>query len=239
MSWHLKGTYFETCSCELMCPCNFSFDHGATYDYCRVSVERAPIEVVEEGLRPSVRIRNAIDFEIEDIVRFGIETGEPARLTGVFHLAGSELTAAEAKRSQISAFGIEYVGCSVLSLAATGLRCRDRKFHGGVERLVEPVAQRFISVVAHFSAVRPRRLPRASRGRPAGRLPYTVEAAVQDSDSAAIGRVSRSSRLILVSPANGYPVLAGSTKSPVGFSAGRTWRNAYAAAAAPRKSARK
>ena len=39
MSWHLKGTYFETCSCELMCPCNFSFDHGATYDYCRVSVD--------------------------------------------------------------------------------------------------------------------------------------------------------------------------------------------------------
>jgi hypothetical protein len=21
-----------------MCPCNFSFDHGATYDYCRVTL---------------------------------------------------------------------------------------------------------------------------------------------------------------------------------------------------------
>src|ERR687897_178587 len=128
-----------------MCPCNFSFDHGATYDYCRVTlvfdiaageiegidvsgrtvaviadtpkvmtegnwrlgmfvdegatdeqaekltavfggqkggpmtglapligevlgVERAPIEVVEEGLRHSVRIGSAIDFEVEDIV---------------------------------------------------------------------------------------------------------------------------------------------------------------------------
>ena len=38
MSWNLKGSYFETCSCELMCPCNFSFDHGATYDYCRVTL---------------------------------------------------------------------------------------------------------------------------------------------------------------------------------------------------------
>ena len=38
MSWSLKGSYFETCSCELMCPCNFSFDHGATYDYCRVTL---------------------------------------------------------------------------------------------------------------------------------------------------------------------------------------------------------
>src|SRR5262249_22328416 len=38
MSWSLEGTYFETCSCELMCPCNLSFDHGATYDYCRVTL---------------------------------------------------------------------------------------------------------------------------------------------------------------------------------------------------------
>jgi len=38
VSWSLKGSYFETCSCDLMCPCNFSFDHGATYDYCRVTL---------------------------------------------------------------------------------------------------------------------------------------------------------------------------------------------------------
>ena len=38
MSWNVKGSYVETCSCELMCPCNLSFDHGATYDYCRVTL---------------------------------------------------------------------------------------------------------------------------------------------------------------------------------------------------------
>ena len=38
MSWNLKGSYTETCSCELMCPCNLSFDHGATYDYCRATL---------------------------------------------------------------------------------------------------------------------------------------------------------------------------------------------------------
>jgi len=194
MAWNLKGTYFETCSCELMCPCNMSFDHGATYDYCRVvlvfnitegeiegtevsglkvaaiadtpkvmtdgnwrlgmfvdenatdeqmekltavfggqkggpmealaplvgemlGVERAPIEIVEEGLRHSAKIGNAIDFEIEDIVPFGVETGEPVRLVGVFHPAGSELTAAEAKRSNIDAFGIRYEGKTGLSHA--------------------------------------------------------------------------------------------------------------------------
>jgi hypothetical protein len=194
MSWSIEGTYFETCSCELMCPCNLSFDHGATYDYCRVTlvfriregqiegtnvsgrtlaviadspkvmtegnwrlgmfvddgtsdeqmekltgvfggqmggpmaglapligevlgVERAPIQVVEDGLSHSVRIGDAIDFEIEDIVPFGVETGEPAKLTGIFHPVGSELTAAEAKRSSISAFGIEYEGKTGLSSA--------------------------------------------------------------------------------------------------------------------------
>jgi hypothetical protein len=80
-----------------------------------LGVERAPIEVVDDGLRHSVRIGDAIDFEIEDIVPFGIETGEPVRLTGMFHPAGSELTAAEAKRSKISAFGIEYEGKTGLS----------------------------------------------------------------------------------------------------------------------------
>ena len=178
MSWHLKGSYAETCSCELMCPCNFSLDHGATYDYCRVTlvfniregeiegtdvgglkvaaiaetpkvmtegnwrlgmfiddratdeqaekltgvfggrmggpmaglvplvgemlgVERASIEVVDDGLRHSVRIGDVIEFEIEDIVPFGIETGEPVRLVGMFHPAASEFNAAEAKRSKI------------------------------------------------------------------------------------------------------------------------------------------
>ena len=192
MAWSLKGNYFETCSCELMCPCNMSFDHGATYDYCRVTlvfdvkegeiegtdvsgrtvaviadtpkvmtegnwrlgmfvddgasdaqveelaavfggqkggpmaglvplvgevlgVERAPIEVLEDGLRHSVRIGDAIDFEIEDIVPFGIETGQPVRLVGVFHPVASELTAAEAKRSSINAFGIQYEGKTGLS----------------------------------------------------------------------------------------------------------------------------
>jgi hypothetical protein len=194
MSWSIEGTYFETCSCELMCPCNLSFDHGATYDYCRVTLvfnirkgviegtdvsgrtlavigdspkvmtegnwrlgmfvddgtsdeqlqkhtgvfggqmggpmaglapligevlgfERAPIEVVEDGLSHSVRIGDAIDFEVQDIVPFGVETGEPARLTGIFHPVASELTAAEATRSKISAFGIEYEGKTGLSSA--------------------------------------------------------------------------------------------------------------------------
>ena len=194
MSWSLTGNYVETCSCELMCPCNMSFDHGATYDFCRVTlvfdiregevdgtdvagmkvaaiadtpkvmtdgnwrlgvfvgeeasdeqmdklvkvftgqlggpmaglaplvgkvlgIERARIEVQDEGLRHSVRVGDVIDFEIEDIVPFGVETGRPVRFDGMFHPVGSDLTMAEAKHSKINAFGIAYEGKTGLSKA--------------------------------------------------------------------------------------------------------------------------
>jgi hypothetical protein len=80
-----------------------------------LGVERTPIEVREDGLRHAVRVGDAIDFEVEDIVPFGVESGEPIRFNGMFHPVGSDLTMAEAKRSQINAFGIEYEGKSGLS----------------------------------------------------------------------------------------------------------------------------
>jgi hypothetical protein len=192
MAWNLDGTYFETCSCDVICPCTASMSLGATHERCRVTLvfhvvdgnvdgtdvsgltvaavadtpkvmtegnwrlgviideaasdeqaeklgavfggqlggpmaavgpligenlglERAPIEVQEDGLRHSVRIGDAIDFEVEDVVPFGVESGEPARLVGIFHPAGSELTIAKATRSDIDAFGIEYEGKSAFS----------------------------------------------------------------------------------------------------------------------------
>jgi hypothetical protein len=80
-----------------------------------LGVERLPIEVKEDGLKHSVRIGDAIDFEVEDVVPVGIETGEPAKLTGIFHPAGSELTVAHATRSKINVFGIQYEGKSGFS----------------------------------------------------------------------------------------------------------------------------
>jgi hypothetical protein len=82
-----------------------------------LGVEKLPIEVTDDGLRHSVRIGDAIDFEIEDIVPFGVETGQPIRFNGMFHPAGSDLTMAEAKRSSINAFGIQYEAKTGLSTA--------------------------------------------------------------------------------------------------------------------------
>ena len=80
-----------------------------------LGVERVPIEVHEDGLRHSVTIGDAVDFEVEDVVPFGVESGEPARVSGIFHPAGSELTIAKATRSSINAFGIEYEGKAAFS----------------------------------------------------------------------------------------------------------------------------
>jgi hypothetical protein len=80
-----------------------------------LGVERAPIEIVEEGLRHSVRIGDKVDFEVEDVVPWGIQTGEPVRLVGMFNPVSSEFNAAEAKRSKIDAFGIQYQAKSALS----------------------------------------------------------------------------------------------------------------------------
>jgi hypothetical protein len=192
MAWKLDGSYFETCSCDVMCPCTASLALGATKDRCNATlvfhiksgevdgvdvsgltvaaiadtpkvmsdgnwrlgvvideaaseqqadklgavfsgvlggpmaaleplvgenlgIERLPIEVKEDGLKHSVRIGDAIDFEVEDVVPVGVETGQPAKLTGIFHPAGSELTVAHATRSKISAFGIQYEGKSGFS----------------------------------------------------------------------------------------------------------------------------
>jgi len=82
-----------------------------------LGVERARIELHDDGLRHGVRIGDAIDFEIEDIVPFGVETGRPVRFDGMFHPAGSNLTMAEATRSHIDAFGIAYEGKTGLSSA--------------------------------------------------------------------------------------------------------------------------
>ena len=193
MAWSLKGSYFETCSCDLMCPCNFSFDHGATYDYCRVTlvfdIRDGEIEGTDvSGLKLAVDRRHAQGDDRGELAardvrrrgRLGRADGEAhgrvrrpagwadgrsraARRRGARCRAGtdrsrrgrvsstasasatrstsrsrtssrsasrpasrcgssvcsipvgSELTAAEATRSRISAFGIEYEGKTGLS----------------------------------------------------------------------------------------------------------------------------
>ena len=71
-----------------------------------LGMERLPIEVQEDGHTHRVRIGDDIDVQVDDIVSFGNENGEPARLVGIFHPAGSDLTVGKATSSRISAFGV-------------------------------------------------------------------------------------------------------------------------------------
>jgi hypothetical protein len=187
MAWNLAGTYFESCSCNVPCPCTASLNLPADQDYCRallafnltsgdvegvdvggvgvamivdapqvmaeggwnvglyiddsasdeqaealgrvfsgelggppealgpllgefLGVERAPIEFHEDGLTHSVKIGDAVDIELEDVVSFGNESGEPARYENIFHPVGTSLNISTAKRANIDGFGIKYEG---------------------------------------------------------------------------------------------------------------------------------
>jgi hypothetical protein len=72
-----------------------------------LGVERMPIELTESDGRHAVRVGDAADFEVEDVVPFGREDGRAAQLVNVFHPAGETLTIARATRSQTNLFGIE------------------------------------------------------------------------------------------------------------------------------------
>jgi len=184
MAWNLEGSYFESCNCDVVCPCMASISLAATHDFCRsvlvfriengeiegvdvsgktvvavaetpkvmgegnwrlgvimddstsdeqaeklaavfsgalggpmealvplvgenLGMERVSIDVQDNGLKHSVKAGDLVDIEIEDVVPFGVENGEPAKLTGVFHPVGSEMTVARATRSSLDAFGVE------------------------------------------------------------------------------------------------------------------------------------
>ena len=76
MSWNLKGSYVETCSCELMCPCNLSFDHGATYDFCRVclvfNIRDGEVEGTQIGGRKVAMIADTPKVMTEGNWRLGV-----------------------------------------------------------------------------------------------------------------------------------------------------------------------
>lgn len=72
-----------------------------------LGVERVPMEFFSDGGRHSVSLGDKGRVEVEDVVPFGVETGEPARMVGVFHPVGSELTISKAGDSKVSVFGLE------------------------------------------------------------------------------------------------------------------------------------
>ena len=81
-----------------------------------LGVERATIEVVDDGLRHTRahRRRDRLRDRGHRAVRRG-DRRSRCGSTGMFHPVASNLTMAEAKRSRINAFGIQYEGKTGLS----------------------------------------------------------------------------------------------------------------------------
>src|SRR3978361_2116544 len=82
MSWNLRGSYAETCSCELMCPCYLSFSHGATYDYCRVtlvfSIREGQVEGTDISGRRVVAVADTPKVMSEGNWRLGVFVDDEA-----------------------------------------------------------------------------------------------------------------------------------------------------------------
>jgi hypothetical protein len=76
-----------------------------------LGVERVPMTFSSENGEHSLTVGDGARVAIQDVVSFGVESGEPARLSGIFHPVGSELTIGKAESdSGLSAFGIDAGG---------------------------------------------------------------------------------------------------------------------------------
>ena len=74
----------------------------------QLGVERAPMEVSHENGTHRIKVGDDGEVEVQEVVSFGREDGKPARLVGIFHPAGEDLTIARATKSRVSAFGIDF-----------------------------------------------------------------------------------------------------------------------------------
>src|SRR4051812_23037243 len=74
----------------------------------QLGVERVPMEVSHENGTHRIKVGDDGEVEVQEVVPFGKEDGKPARLVGIFHPAGEDLTIAKATKSHVNAFGIDF-----------------------------------------------------------------------------------------------------------------------------------
>jgi hypothetical protein len=73
----------------------------------QLGVERVPMEFSSSDGHHSLTVGDRGRLAVQDVVSFGVETGEPARLSGIFHPVGSELTIGKAEAdSSLRAFDL-------------------------------------------------------------------------------------------------------------------------------------
>src|SRR5438128_7786618 len=141
MAWKISGSYFETCSCELVCPCTASLSLGATNDYCRVvlvfHVKDGEVEGVDvSGLTVAAvadtpRVMTDGNWRLGVFIDAAASDEQADKLGGVFSGAlggpmetlgplvgenlGVERAPIEVREDGLTAFDISYEGKSAFS----------------------------------------------------------------------------------------------------------------------------
>ena len=75
-----------------------------------LGMEVASIEHIDDGLRHRVRVGDAIDVEIEDLVSPVDPDGPPPKLTQTRHPANSDITPARTLSARVQGLGIDFSG---------------------------------------------------------------------------------------------------------------------------------
>lgn len=94
MSWHLKGTYFENCNCDMVCPCTVSGTLKATNDRCVVTfafhVDSGEVDGVDLSNTTMILVADTPQVMMEGNWRIGLiadaaaTAEQAAKLTAVF-----------------------------------------------------------------------------------------------------------------------------------------------------------
>jgi hypothetical protein len=74
----------------------------------QLGVEKVAMEFESGDGHHRLRMGDLGVIEVDDVVPFGVESGEPVTLTPVFHPASSTLTVGKAGNSSLSVFGLDF-----------------------------------------------------------------------------------------------------------------------------------
>jgi hypothetical protein len=93
MAWNIRGTYFENCSCDMVCPCTTSgLSMPADYDRCEVviafNIEEGTVEGVDVNGRKVVLVVDTPKMMAEGNWKVGMFVDDGASPEQVEKLAG-------------------------------------------------------------------------------------------------------------------------------------------------------
>ncbi len=129
-SWNVNGEYYETCSCDYVCPCILqqmaveptkgtctfaaAFQIGGPMAGLSgligtfLGVESAPIKFERDGAKWSVNAASKVDMAAQAAMGINPANTEPLHLANTGHPASDDIALAHALKSHVSALGLSW-----------------------------------------------------------------------------------------------------------------------------------